>query len=305
MVIAGALIAPRSGLDAPPALAPVATSPVSDFSVMSFGMAREMSLRVRSQSKREPAMSLTVCTRDLAIASKSAYGLSCAAWRATACWRAVTWARSASRCLMVLLIRTWPATPATQAASTPRTTNAPAPPVASGLAPSSADALEAPRVSGGRRLTALIAPDIGTPHNRLEPAGARTLRKAVEVPVDDVVAREQADETAEGQPGAERDALLAALLHAVARHHAHPDNRAGNQRGEDRGRDGPAEEEPEHAGELDVPDPHPGGIDERGDQEEAAGRERRDQVLGQRVRIEGEHEHDRRDGPDRRQHVRD
>ena len=44
-------------------------------------MARERSRSVCSQSKREPARSRTVCTRVLAIASKSAYGLSLAAWR--------------------------------------------------------------------------------------------------------------------------------------------------------------------------------------------------------------------------------
>ena len=73
IVIAGALIAPRSGLAAPPTPpAPFAVSPVSDFSVMSAGMARERSRRTCSQSKRDPAMSLTVCTRALAIESKSA-----------------------------------------------------------------------------------------------------------------------------------------------------------------------------------------------------------------------------------------
>src|SRR3954451_6556235 len=76
---------------------------------------------------------------------------------------------------MVLELRTWPATPATQAASTPRTTKAPAPPLASGPGPSSAEALEAPRVSGGRRVTALIAPGIGTRLRRLEPGGASPL----------------------------------------------------------------------------------------------------------------------------------
>src|SRR6185312_6878592 len=64
--------------------------------------------------------------------------------------------------------------PATQAASTPRTTNGPAPPDASEATLSSAVVFEAPRRSGGRRLTALTTPDIGTPHRRLEAAGAST-----------------------------------------------------------------------------------------------------------------------------------
>ena len=70
IVIAGAEMAVRSALPPPPA--PVLMSPVSDFSVMSAGMARERSRSACSQSKREPARSLTVCTRALAIESKSA-----------------------------------------------------------------------------------------------------------------------------------------------------------------------------------------------------------------------------------------
>src|SRR4051795_1816231 len=99
----------------------------------------------------------------------------------------------------------------------PRTTNGPAPPLASGPAPRSAETFEAPRVSGGRRLTALIAPGIGTTLQRLEPGGAfplgprpeprssGSLREAVEVPVDDLVAREEADEAAQREPRTERD----------------------------------------------------------------------------------------------------
>src|SRR4051812_41538070 len=65
--------------------------------------------------------------------------------------------------------------PATQAASTPRTTNAPAPPVLAGPALSSAVVLDAPRRSVGRRLTALTTWDIGTPGGRLDTRGAATL----------------------------------------------------------------------------------------------------------------------------------
>ena len=154
-VMAGAEIALRSEPPWPPAS--VAMSPLSWRSVTSCGMARDRSRSVCSQSKREPARSRTVCTRALAAASKSAYGLSLVTWACIACCCWATWSRSALRCLMVLSVRTRPATPTTQAASTPRTTNAPAPPLASGPTASSADDLDAPRVSGGRRLTALTS----------------------------------------------------------------------------------------------------------------------------------------------------
>src|SRR3954452_4880676 len=64
--------------------------------------------------------------------------------------------------------------PATHAASTPRTTNGPAPPVLSGPALSSVLVFDAPRRSAGRRLTALTLLDIGTPGGRLEARGAAT-----------------------------------------------------------------------------------------------------------------------------------
>ena len=153
IVIAGAEIALRSAPPWPPAS--VEMSPESWRRLTSCGMARERSRSACSQSKREPARSRTVCTRALAAASKSAYGLSLATCACIACCCWATRSRSALRCLMVLSVRTTPATPATQAASTPRTTNAPAPPLASGPTASSADDLDAPRVSGGRRLTAL------------------------------------------------------------------------------------------------------------------------------------------------------
>jgi hypothetical protein len=73
-VTAGASIAPRTLL--PPPFAPVEIEPLSEVSVTSFGMAREMSRSACSQSKREAARSLTVWMRVSAICWKSAYGFS-------------------------------------------------------------------------------------------------------------------------------------------------------------------------------------------------------------------------------------
>src|SRR4051812_42714222 len=166
---------------------------------------------------------------------------------------------------MVLSARTTPAVPATAAARTPRTTNAPAPPLASGPAPSSAAALEAPRLSGGRRLTALTLLVSAARSGALNRVGPRPqLHERVEVPVDDVVAHEQGDDATQRQPRPERDALLAALGRPVAGDDDAADGDTGDQRDEDRGRDGAPEEEPEHAGELDVAHPHAGRIHDRG-----------------------------------------
>ncbi len=83
--------------------------------------------------------------------------------------------------------------------------------------------------------------------------------KVVEVPVDHRVAREQGDDPAEGEEGAERDGRLAALRGALAGDDGGPDERADEERDEERGDDVAAEEEAEDGGELDVAHPHPRG----------------------------------------------
>jgi len=102
--IAGEPIAPRI-VEAPPLACPD-TVPLSDFSVTSAGMAREMPRSDCSQSNREPARSRTVEIRASASAWKSAYGLSFAASAATALPCALTAVSLASRSLMVLFVTT-------------------------------------------------------------------------------------------------------------------------------------------------------------------------------------------------------
>ena len=192
-VMAGAEIAPRSEPLPPPPPVSALTLPLRLFSVTSAGMARdEVAQRLlpveagRRRGRARSARGAWPC------ASKSAYGFSLAAGPASACWRAVT-RGELGLALLDGVARSGrsPAMPATQAARTPRTTKGPAPPEASGRYARSAVAFEAPRRSGGRRLTALTSPDIGTPHTRLEARGAPTLGSAasagegVEVPVDD------------------------------------------------------------------------------------------------------------------------
>src|SRR3954447_19003831 len=99
-------------------------------------------------------------------------------------------------------------------ASTPSTTNAPAPEVFSPEETTGADPLGPLRRSGGSRLTALISLGLSahaqtalrhrrgesTPH---APGSRRSagLPERVEIPVDDLVAREQPDDAAESEPG--------------------------------------------------------------------------------------------------------
>src|SRR3954451_6127179 len=102
--------------------------------------------------------------------------------------------------------------------------NAPGPRDTSGRAVMAADALGAPRRSDGSRLTAFMPlgrlnggrggdarANGGSASRRLSASRRAHLRRAwtlgegVEVPVDEFVAHEQADEAAEGEPGAERD----------------------------------------------------------------------------------------------------
>ena len=97
---AGASIAPRTPLP-PPAFAPLEIEPLSEVSVTSVGMAREMSRSACSQSKREAARSLTVWTRvcgqllevGVRLQLSGALGCTAAAWAVTAsssAWRSFT-----------------------------------------------------------------------------------------------------------------------------------------------------------------------------------------------------------------------
>jgi hypothetical protein len=102
---AGELIDARSG-SLPVAAELPDSDALSDVSVTSPGTAREMSRSARDQSKRAAARSDTVCTRVLAAASKSAYGLSFAASAVAAAVWAVTWSSLAWRSLTELAVRT-------------------------------------------------------------------------------------------------------------------------------------------------------------------------------------------------------
>ena len=70
------------------------------------GIAWEMSRSARSQSKRAAARPRTVSTRAEASAWKSAYGFSAAAFAVAAVVRCLVVSRSASRCLMSLVVMT-------------------------------------------------------------------------------------------------------------------------------------------------------------------------------------------------------
>ena len=61
------------------------------------------------------------------------------------------------------------------------------------------------------------------------------------------------------------------------REHRHHRTHEPDDDGDD---DRAPEEEPEHERELDVADAHPGRREQRGDEQESAGPERREQVLG-------------------------
>src|SRR3954465_7311380 len=129
-----------------------------------------------------------------------------------------------------------------------------------------APALAVVRESGGSRLMAFISLGLSAP---ARPALRRSggvaalvgrLAEGSEVPVDHRVAREQGDDPAEGEEGAERDRGLAAFGDALAGHDQGSDERAGDQRDEDGGADGAAQEEAEHAGQLDVSHTHPAWV---------------------------------------------
>ena len=66
------------------------------------------------------------------------------------------------------------------------------------------------------------------------------------------------------------------------------------QRDQQRRRDRRAEEQTHHAGELDVAHTHAAGVGERGQQQEAAGGERRDQPFGLAGGVEREADRDAR-----------
>src|SRR5919197_3785 len=92
----------------------------------------------------------------------------------------------------------------------------------------------------------------------------------VEVRVDQLVADEERDHSAEREERAEWHGRLAPLRRALPGDDRRADGHTGDQRDEDRGRHGTAEVQAEDACELDVAHPHAARIQHRSDEEEAA-----------------------------------
>src|SRR5690242_4975836 len=92
--------------------------------------------------------------------------------------------------------------------------------------------LEAPRRSGGSRLMAFISTCLSAPvrPGLRRRGGVYPLREGGEVRVDHRLAREQRDDSAEGEERAERDRGLAALACALAGDHGGAHQRSGQER---------------------------------------------------------------------------
>ena len=85
----------------------------------------------------------------------------------------------------------------------------------------------------------------------------------------------------------------------LAGDHDGADEHAREQRDQDRRGDGAAEEQPHHAGELDVAHAHATRVGERGEQQEAAGGGAGDQTFGLTGGVERDAEHEREHGAER------